>query len=58
MSSAEKLKLYLDMIYMLANAEDGMSTNEIAKMFGVSQRKIQTDIKVLEDAGIPLYQDG
>jgi CRISPR-associated endonuclease/helicase Cas3 len=57
MALYETFKLLQDMIYVLANAEEGLSTSEIAHAFGVTQRSIQKYIHILEDAGIPIYED-
>ena len=57
MSLNDSFLILYDMIQLLADSPDGMSRSEIAKVYDVTPRVINKYIHILENAGVPIYEN-
>lgn len=53
----DKQARLLRLTHVLYRHPHGLTVREIARLFGVSTRTVQRDLKALEEAGIPIWQD-
>jgi CRISPR-associated endonuclease/helicase Cas3 len=57
MDLSDSFKLLQNIVYDLANAEDGMSTGELVRKYEVSRQLIAKYMDILSSAGIPIYRE-
>lgn len=57
MGLAESFRVIYGILQDLLHAQDGLSTGEIAKKYGISGRIVPKYINILEDVGVPIYTE-
>lgn len=57
MDLSDSYRLLQQIVYDLANAEDGIGTGEFVLKYGVSRQLIAKYMNILSSAGIPIYQE-
>ncbi len=56
-SIRDKQARLLRLTHLLYRHPEGLTVREMARLFGVSSRTIQRDLKALEESGVPIWQD-
>jgi len=57
MTLSETYRTIQAILHDIAHSPDGISTGEIVKKYGIVKGAARKYIRILEDAGVPIYEE-